>query len=80
MSGIGYRGQKALEARDEADALEFAKANRPSLTITSIIMPGMDGYNPVAKNRGDPALSQKPVASHVVRPGKWPRPNSLRRS
>lgn len=72
MSGLGYRGQKAPEARDEADALAFAKANRPSLTITSIIMPGMDGYNPVAKKsrrsgtfpkaRGEPRRSPREMA------------------
>jgi CheY-like chemotaxis protein len=42
---LGYRGHKVLEARDGLEALEIARANRPDLIITDIIMPKMDGYD-----------------------------------
>ena len=58
---LGYRNHQTVEAADGAEGLERARAVRPDLIITDILMPTMDGYEFTHKLREDPALAAIPV-------------------
>jgi len=58
---LGYRNHQTVEAADGAEGLERARAVRPDLIITDILMPTMDGYELTHKLREDPALAAIPV-------------------
>ncbi|MBZ5591323.1 MAG: response regulator [Acidobacteriia bacterium] len=58
---LGYRNHQTVEARDGAEGLERARAVRPDLIITDILMPTMDGYEFTHNLREDPALALIPV-------------------
>src|ERR1700683_4807981 len=58
---LSYEGHELLEAADGAEALALAKARRPHLIITDIVMPQMDGYEFVRRLREDPSLRPVPV-------------------
>jgi diguanylate cyclase (GGDEF)-like protein/PAS domain S-box-containing protein len=53
---LGFTGHRLLEAEDGAQALALARAQRPELIITDILMPVMDGYELVQQIRHDPDL------------------------
>lgn len=53
---LGFTGHRLLEAEDGAEALALARAQRPDLIITDILMPVMDGYELVQQLRQDPDL------------------------
>jgi signal transduction histidine kinase len=55
---LGYDGHRVLEAANGAQALEIARAERPDLTISDILMPGMDGHTLARALRREPALAQ----------------------
>ena len=61
---LGYRGHKSLEAGDGAEALALARAERPDLIITDILMPTMDGYEFTRRLREDPNIGSTPVIFH----------------
>ncbi len=63
---LGYRGYVVLEAADGAEALTLLQAKRPSLVITDILMPEMDGYELVRRVRGDPALRDLPMILYTA--------------
>jgi PAS domain S-box-containing protein len=58
---LGYKGYQILEAQDGAEAIGVAKAERPDLVISDILMPTMDGYEFVRQLRADPATADTPV-------------------
>jgi PAS domain S-box-containing protein len=58
---LGYRNHQTVEAADGAEGLERARAVRPDLIITDILMPTMDGYEFTHKLRADPTLAAIPV-------------------
>ena len=58
---LGYRNHRTVEAADGAEALERARAVRPDLIITDILMPTMDGYEFTHRLRADPAVAAIPV-------------------
>ncbi|MDT5157448.1 MAG: hypothetical protein QOH51_1805 [Acidobacteriota bacterium] len=49
------------EAADGAEALQVARAERPDLVISDVLMPTMDGYEFVRQLRADPVIGQTPV-------------------
>ncbi len=53
---LGFTGHRLLEAEDGAQALALARAQRPDLIITDILMPVMDGYELVQQLRMDADL------------------------
>jgi PAS domain S-box-containing protein len=61
---LGYRGHKSLEAGNGAEALALARAERPDLIITDILMPAMDGYEFTRRLREDPDIGSTPVIFH----------------
>ncbi len=58
---LGYRGHRTVEARDGLEGLERARAERPDLIITDILMPTMDGYEFTRRLRADPEVAAVPV-------------------
>src|SRR5690349_232896 len=62
MTLLGYRGHRLVEAADGAEGLAVARAERPDLVITAILMPTMDGYEFVRRLHADPAFAHIPVA------------------
>ena len=55
------RGYAVVVACDGEQALEAARRDKPTLVITDIVMPGMDGYALCSALRNDPALQDVPV-------------------
>jgi signal transduction histidine kinase len=58
---LGYAGYNVLEAATGEEALEVARAERPDLIITDILMPTMNGYEFVRELRSDPGIGSTPV-------------------
>ncbi len=58
---LGYRGHRTVEARDGLEGLERARAERPDLIITDILMPTMDGYEFTRRLRADSEVAAVPV-------------------
>lgn len=54
-------GYTALSASNGQAALELARTHRPSLIISDVMMPGLDGYGLVTALRTDPALAHTTV-------------------
>jgi len=54
---LGYHGHRLLQASDGAEALGVARAERPDVVITDILMPTMDGYEFVRQMREIPELA-----------------------
>ncbi|MCS0608837.1 EAL domain-containing protein [Massilia solisilvae] len=54
---LGFAGHRTLQAADGAQALACARAQRPDLVITDILMPGMDGHAFVQRLRADPLVA-----------------------
>lgn len=55
------RGYAVVLACDGEQALEAARRRKPTLVITDIVMPGMDGYALCTALKSDPALKDVPV-------------------
>jgi two-component system sensor histidine kinase/response regulator len=55
------RGYAVVLASDGEQALEAARRGKPTLVITDIVMPGMDGYALCRALKSDPALKDVPV-------------------
>lgn len=49
------------QVADGVEALEFLHAQRPDLVITDLSLPGIDGFELIAKMRQDPALATIPI-------------------
>src|SRR5256714_14524661 len=52
---LAYQGHEVIEAADGADGLTLARAQRPALVISDILMPTMDGFEFVRQLRADVA-------------------------
>jgi CheY-like chemotaxis protein/GAF domain-containing protein len=63
LSGDGHL---TLEAVDGIDGLQMARAHRPQLIISDILMPSMDGYGFVRALRLDPELQSTPVIFYTA--------------
>jgi CheY-like chemotaxis protein len=63
LSGDGHL---TVQASDGADGLLLARAHKPQLIISDILMPSMDGYAFVRALRGEPALRGTPVIFYTA--------------
>src|ERR1700732_3800207 len=63
---LNHEGHVTIEAVDGADGLASARAERPHLVISDILMPTMDGYEFVRQLRADPQLGDTPVIFHTA--------------
>ncbi|MFO1151750.1 MAG: response regulator [Alsobacter sp.] len=64
------RGYEVEAVPDGARALEAAKARRPDLLLTDVMMPELDGFGLLAAIRRDPALADLPVIMLSARAGE----------
>jgi two-component system cell cycle sensor histidine kinase/response regulator CckA len=58
---LGYQKHQLSEASDGAEGLRVARAQRPDLVISDVLMPTMDGYEFVHRLREDPDIGKTPV-------------------
>jgi CheY-like chemotaxis protein len=73
-------GFRVTEAQDGAVALAFlSEGHRPSIVILDLLMPGMDGFEFMARMRSDPDLLGIPVivVSGVVQSGLLAGPHGI---
>ena len=71
-------GHTVLLAEDGAEALEFARQEKPDLAIVDIMMPGMNGYELTETIREIPALKDLPVIVLTARAGGADRAHAFR--
>ena len=62
---LGYAGHHLLEAADGEAGLAIARAERPDLIITDIVMPKMDGYEFAHQVRADPVIRKTQIIFHT---------------
>ena len=67
---LRHQGHRLLEAADGREGLAAAKAERPDLVITDVLMPLMDGYELGRQLRLDPATSGIPVVFYTAHYGE----------
>ena len=63
---LGYQGHQSMQAADGMQALATARAERPDLIITDLLMPLLDGYELIREIRCDEALSDTPVIFYTA--------------
>ncbi len=63
---LSKEGHRLLEAADGRAALAIARAERPDLVITDVLMPIVDGYELVRQLRLDPILGGIPVLFYTA--------------
>ncbi|MBY0510913.1 MAG: response regulator [Rhodospirillaceae bacterium] len=63
---LSYGGHDLIEAVNGEVALATAKAERPDLVITDILMPVMDGFEFVRRLRLDPNIAATPVIFYTA--------------
>lgn len=71
---LQVKGFQVLEAEDGMMGLEMAQQHRPSLIITDVFMPGMNGFMLVESVRSDAALKDIKVimmTSAAQAAGAW---------
>ena len=54
-------GYTVLQARDGAEALELALAEKPDLAVLDVMMPKMDGFELTRRLRAHEATSRMPI-------------------
>src|SRR5580692_6292005 len=63
---LKHEGHATLEAVDGSEAIAAARATRPQLVISDILMPSMDGFELVRRLRVDPELGAIPVIFYTA--------------
>jgi PAS domain S-box-containing protein len=58
---LEQQGHSVTVAGDGEEALEAAKRRKPTLIISDVVMPGMDGYELCRSVKANPGLSDVPV-------------------
>jgi signal transduction histidine kinase/DNA-binding response OmpR family regulator len=71
------RGWDVITEPDGASALARARADRPSLIVTDVMMPGLDGFGLLRELRSDPATQAIPVLMLSARAGEEARVSGL---
>ena len=54
-------GYTVIEATDGEEGIESVKKNLPGLVLLDLILPGIDGFEVLAKMKADPELAKIPV-------------------
>ncbi len=63
---LGMNGYQTLAARDGVEALEIARDHHPSVIVTDIFMPRLDGIDLTRRVRADAALASIPVVAQTA--------------
>ena len=58
---LGKRGYTVITAADGAEAVDKARAERPSLVVMDVVMPGQSGFQVTRALSRDPATAAIPV-------------------
>ena len=58
LSDLGF---KIAEAADGHEAVRLARQCQPALILLDLCIPGLDGWEVVARLRSDPALEEVPI-------------------
>ena len=58
LDSVGY---EIIEARDGAEGVKVAKAERPDLILMDIQLPVLDGYEATRQIKADPELRTTPI-------------------
>ena len=58
---LHHAGYQVLDARDAAAALQIARTMRPDVITVDLLMPGLDGWDFIARLRSEDALARIPV-------------------
>jgi len=58
---LEYEGFRVMEAQNGQEAVERARADRPSLVLMDASMPRLDGWDAVKILKGDPKTCAIPV-------------------
>jgi CheY-like chemotaxis protein len=61
-------GFEVFEARDGIEALQSARANKPSIIVMDMFMPNMDGLTATRALRDEPDLRRIPVIAQTAQP------------
>lgn len=61
-------GFEVLEARDGLEALQAARAGKPSVIVMDMFMPNMDGLTATRALRDEPDLRRIPVIAQTAQP------------
>jgi CheY-like chemotaxis protein len=61
-------GFEVFEARDGIEALQAARANKPSVIVMDMFMPNMDGLTATRALRDEPDLRRIPVIAQTAQP------------
>ncbi|MGZ9045746.1 MAG: EAL domain-containing protein, partial [Telluria sp.] len=63
---LGYGGHRLVQAANGVEALKVARAERPDLVISDILMPNMDGYELARALKADPGTAATPVIFYTA--------------
>lgn len=63
---LSANGFKVVSARNGKEAMEKARAARPDLIISDILMPVMDGYSLCREFKADPELRSVPFLFYTA--------------
>jgi PAS domain S-box-containing protein len=63
---LGYAGYRVIEAQDGREALALACRDRPSVVITDLLMPVMDGFDLARRLREEAGLADVPVVFYTA--------------
>jgi PAS domain S-box-containing protein len=70
IAGLLEPNWQVLQAADGRTGLELARAHRPDLVLTDVMMPGLDGFGLLAALRADPRTAATPVVILSARAGE----------
>ncbi len=68
-AGLEAEGYDVIEAEDGTVALDRCRQRQPDVILLDIVMPGLDGYEVLARLKSDPDLSHIPVVFLTGRTG-----------
>jgi CheY-like chemotaxis protein len=63
---LGMHGFTCIQARDGVEALEHARTYKPTVIVTDLFMPRLDGIDFTQQLRADPALMNTPVVAQTA--------------
>ena len=64
---LATRGHRVLRARTGVEALELARRDNPSMVLSDVMLPKLDGFALCRRLKEDPVLQRIPVVLHSFR-------------